>query len=371
MSTTGERVGIGIIGAGYISSRYLENLTTRFDNVNVLGVADLVESHARDQGARFGVQPMTVAELLAHPEIEIVVNLTIHAAHAEVAFAVIEAGKSVYSEKPLAAAREDARQILEKAREKGVLVGNAPDTFLGAGYQTARKLLDEGVIGTPHAANAMLLLSGHERWHPNPDFYYQPGGGPMFDMGPYYLTALLSLLGPVARVAATSAASFPTRTIASGPRAGDVVPVNTPTHIAALLDFAQGTRVTLTTSFDVHDTNRTTVVLYGSEGSLRLPDPNMFGGPIELLRPGAESWEPVDLIAGVTDDSRGIGVSDMASALREGRVPRASGEMGFHVVDVMHAALESADQERYITLASTIDRPEPLGDAAGQASTIG
>jgi predicted dehydrogenase len=365
MSRTGERVGIGIIGAGYISSRYLENLTTRFDNVAVLGVADLMEDRAREQGERFGVQPMTVAELLAHPEIEIVVNLTIPAAHAEVAFSVIEAGKSVYNEKPLAATREDAQRILEMAEAKGVLVGGAPDTFLGAGYQTARKLLDEGAIGTPVAANAMLLLSGHERWHPNPDFYYQPGGGPMFDMGPYYLAALLSLLGPVKRVAAMSAASFATRTIASGPRAGETIPVDTPTHIATLLDFVQGAKATLTTTFDVHDTNRTTVVLYGSEGSMRLPDPNFFGGPVEILHPGAEAWEPIDLIEGVTDDSRGIGVSDMAAALREGRTPRASGELGFHIVDVMYAALESAGQEQYLHIESTIDRPEPLGELAG------
>jgi predicted dehydrogenase len=217
------------------------------------------------------------------------------------------------------------------------------------------------VIGTPHAATAMLLLSGHERWHPNPDFYYQPGGGPMFDMGPYYLAALMSLLGPVERVAATTGASFPTRTIASGPRAGETIPVNTPTHIAALLDFAQGTKATLTTTFDVFETNRTTVTLYGSEGTLRLPDPNTFGGPIELLRAGADEWEPVDLIEGHTTDSRGLGVSDMAAALREGRAPRASGDMGFHIVDVIHAALESSEQERYMRIESTITLPDPLG----------
>lgn len=369
MARIGERVGIGIIGAGYISSRYLENLTTLFDNVQVLGVADLMEDRAREQGERFGVQPMTVEELLAHPEIEIVVNLTIPAAHAEVAFSAIEAGKSIYNEKPLAATREDARKILEMAREKGVLAGGAPDTFLGAGYQTARRLIDDGVIGTPHAANAMLLLSGHERWHPNPDFYYQPGGGPMFDMGPYYLAALLSLLGPVTRVASLAAASFPTRTIASGPRAGEVIPVNTPTHIAALLDFAEGAKATVTTSFDVHDTNQTTVVVYGSEGSLRLPDPNMFDGPVELLRPGAESWEPVDLVPGLTENARGIGVSDMAAALREGRAPRASGELGYHIVDVMHATLEAGELGRYVEIGSTIDRPEPLNDAESHTTT--
>lgn len=360
MAHASERVGIGVIGAGYISGRYLENLTTRFDNVAVLGVADLVEAHARTQGARFGVQPMTVAELLAEPDIEIVVNLTIPAAHAEVAVSALEAGKSVYNEKPLAATREDAARILALAAEKGLLVGGAPDTFLGAGYQTARKALDDGLIGTAIAANAMLLLSGHERWHPNPDFYYQPGGGPMFDMGPYYLAALLSLLGPVARVASLTAASFATRTIASGPRAGEVIPVDTPTHIAALLDFAQGAKATLTTSFDIHETNPTTVVVYGSEGSLRLPDPNLFGGPVEILRPGTEVWEPLELVSTITDNARGLGVSDMAAALREGRAPRASGALGYHIVDVMHATLEAGAQGRYIPIESTIERPEPL-----------
>ncbi len=361
MTNGRDAVGIGVIGAGYISTIYLENCTGRFDNLRVVGIADVLMERAEAQARRFGIEALTVDQLLAHPDVEIVVNLTIPAAHGEIALAAIEAGKSVYNEKPLATTREAARRLLERAREQGVLVGGAPDTFLGGGLQTARALLDSGIIGTPVAATGMLLLRGHERWHPNPDFYYQPGGGPLFDMGPYYLAALMSLLGPVERVAATASASFPTRTIATGDRAGERIPVETPTHIITILDFAEGARASLTTSFDVYDTNRSTLVLYGSEGTLRLPDPNTFGGPLEALRGGAEAWEPVEVRGDYTDNSRGLGISDLARALREGRAPRASGELGYHIVDVMHAALEASDSGRYVTIESRFERPAPLG----------
>ena len=361
--------GIGIIGAGYISTIYLENLTTRFGNTRVIGVADVMMDRAREQAGKFDVAAMTVDELLAHPEIEIVVNLTIPAAHAEVGFRAIDAGKSLYTEKPLATNPADARQLLERAAECGVRVGAAPDTFLGGGLQTVRALLDEGAIGRPVAVTGMMLTAGHERWHPNPDFYYQPGGGPLWDMGPYYLTALLSLLGPVERVVATAGASFETRTIQSGPRAGETVPVETPTHILTLLDFASGPRGTLTTSFDVHDTNGSTLVLYGSEGTLRLPDPNTFGGPIELLPAGGDTWKPIEPRFPFTDNSRGLGVSDMARAIREGGQHRASGEMAAHVVDIMDAALRSSAEGRHIAVTSTFARPEPLRDGDVPAAT--
>ena len=358
--TSHTPVGVGIVGAGYISSIYLENCISRFENLRVVGIADLVMGRARDQADAYGVDAYTVDELIVHPEVEIVVNITIPAAHGDVALAVVEAGTSVYNEKPLTATREQGQLLLQRARERGVLVGAAPDTFLGGGLQTARTLLDDGAIGTPVAATGMMLTSGHERWHPNPDFYYQPGGGPLFDMGPYYLAALLSLLGPVARVSGTASASFPTRTIGSGPRKGEVIPVDTPTHIVTTLDFANGPHASLTTSFDVRDTNSSTLVLYGSDGTLRLPDPNTFGGPIELLRTSAEKWEPIDLRYGNTENSRGLGVSDMARAIRGGGPHRASGEMAYHIVDIMHAALESSEQGRHSTLDSTFERPEPL-----------
>ena len=361
MAERSNAVGIGIIGAGYISTTYLENCTTRFDNLRVIGIADVMMDRAEEQAQRFGIEAFTVDRLLAHPDIEIVVNLTIPAAHGEVALQTIEAGKSIYNEKPLAATRQEAQQILARAAEQGVSVGSAPDTFLGSGFQTARALLDSGAIGKPVAVTGMLLLRGHERWHPNPDFYYQPGGGPLFDMGPYYLAALMSLLGPVERVAGTASASYPTRTIASGDRKGETVPVETPTHVISVLDFANGARCSLTTTFDVYDTNRNTLVLYGSEGTIRLPDPNTFGGPVEVLRAGSDQWEPVELLDGYTDNSRGLGVSDMAQALRDGRLPRASGEMGYHIVDVMHAALESNEQGQHISIKSSFERPPALG----------
>lgn len=362
--TSQNPVGIGIVGAGYISTIYLENCTTRFDNLCVVGIADLVMDRAREQAATFGVEALAVDELLAHPDIDIVVNLTIPAAHAEVGLRVIDAGKSFYTEKPLATTPAEARRLLARAAERGVRVGAAPDTFLGGGLQTVRALLDGGAIGRPVAVTGMMLTAGHERWHPNPDFYYQPGGGPLWDMGPYYLTALLSLLGPVERVAATASASFDTRTIRSGPRAGETVPVDTPTHILTLLDFASGPRGSLTTSFDVHDTRGSTLVIYGSDGTLRLPDPNTFGGPIELLKPGGESWEPIEPRYPFTDNSRGLGVSDMARALQQGGPHRASGEMATHVVDVMDAALRSSAEGRHIVVTSTFDRPAPLSGNA-------
>lgn len=358
--TTDAPVGIGVIGAGYISGIYLENCATMFDNLHVVGVADLLMDRARSRADAYGTEAFTVDGLLAHPEVEIIVNLTIPAAHGAIALAAVEAGKSVYNEKPLTTNREQGRRLLQRAAEVNLRVGAAPDTFLGSGLQTARKLLDVGVIGVPVTATGMMLTSGHERWHPNPDFYYQPGGGPLFDMGPYYLTALMSLLGPVTRVSATARASFPTRTIGSGSRRGEVIPVDTPTHIVTALDFASGATASLTTSFDVLDTTHSALVLYGSEGTLRLPDPNTFGGPVELLRAGADQWEPVELIAGHVGNSRGIGVSDMARALRDGEPHRASAELAYHVVDVMHAALESSEQGRHVSIESGFDLPKPF-----------
>lgn len=369
MTASNKPVGVGIIGAGVISEIYLKNCTEVFENLNPIGIADLVPERAKARAEQFGIAAMTVDELLADPDVEIVVDLTIPAAHGEVARKILEAGKSAYNEKPLAIDRDEAKALVALADEKGLLVGGAPDTFLGGGLQTVRALLDEGAIGRPVAVTGMMLTAGHERWHPNPDFYYQPGGGPLWDMGPYYLTALLSLLGPVERVVATAGASFETRTIQSGPRAGETVPVETPTHILTLLDFASGPRGTLTTSFDVHDTNGSTLVLYGSEGTLRLPDPNTFGGPIELLPAGGDTWKPIEPRFPFTDNSRGLGVSDMARAIRESGQHRASGEMAAHVVDIMDAALRSSAEGRHIAVTSTFARPEPLRDGDVPAAT--
>jgi predicted dehydrogenase len=382
--TAANPVQVGIIGAGYISEIYLANLTERFEGVRVAAIADLMPERARERATKYGVAAMTVDELLADPGIELVVNLTIPLAHAEVALAAVTAGKSVYNEKPLTATREQGQDLLALAAVNGVVVGGAPDTFLGGGLQTGRKLIDDGAIGQPIAATATMYTRGHERWHPDPAFYYQPGAGPMFDMGPYYLTALVSLLGPVTRVGSSTGVSFPERTISSEPRRGEVIQVNTPTHIAATLDFASGAIGTITTSFDLYDTTHSALVIYGSEGTLRLPDPNTFGGTVSLLQsataraqrdplsvgrqpdeqpvsPTADpEWEDVPLTHGFTDNSRGLGVADLALAIREGTPARASGELAYHVLDVMHATLESSDESRHVMIESTVDRPEPL-----------
>ena len=383
--TLANPVSVGIIGAGVISDIYLSNLTTRFDNVRVAGIADLMADRASERAAKYGVAAITVEELLADPGIDLVVNLTIPLAHAEIALAAVAAGKSVYNEKPLTATREQGRELLDLAAANGVLVGGAPDTFLGGGLQTARALIDDGAIGQPIAATANMYTHGHESWHPDPGFFYQPGAGPMFDMGPYYVTALVSLLGPIARVASSAGISFPERTVATLPKRGDVIPVNTPTHITATLDFESGAIGTITTSFDLYDTTHSKLMIYGTEGTLRLPDPNTFGGTISILQPSMfkarrdplsvgrtpddkadpntvekPTWEELSPVQGFIDNSRGLGVADLARAMREGTLARASGDLAYHVLDVMHATLESSDEGRHILIESTVERPAPL-----------
>ncbi len=364
MTASSKPVGVGIIGAGVISEIYLKNCTEVFENLTPIGVADLVPERARARADEFGVEAMTVDELIAHPEIEIVIDLTIPAAHGEVARKILEAGKSAYNEKPLAVDRDEAKALVELATERGLLVGGAPDTFLGGGLQTARQALDAGRIGEPVAASAQFLGRGMEMWHPDPYFFFQPGAGPLFDVGPYYLTALASMLGPVAAVAGFARASFPERTVtAKGPKTGDVIPVNTPTHFATSLQFESGVIGSLQASFDVWETRerQTILTIYGSEGTLHLPDPNTFGGPVTLVKPDSRETEELPLTHGYTENSRGIGVSDMARALRGGTEPaRASGEMAAHVVDIMVSSLEAADSGNVVELSTTMTRPAPL-----------
>jgi predicted dehydrogenase len=352
-------VSVGLVGCGNISRTYLGN-AKRFPAIEIVACADLLPERARARAAEYEVpRACTVDELLADPAIELVLNLTIPNAHAEIALAAVERGKSVYNEKPLTIELADGRRLLERAAAKGGRVGGAPDTFLGAGLQTCRKLIDDGAIGEPVAATAAMLCHGHEHWHPDPAFYYQPGGGPLFDMGPYYLTALVALLGPVRRVTGSARASFPTRTITSRQRAGETIDVNVPTHAAAVLDFAAGPIVTLVTSFDVW-ARENRIEIYGSEGTLAVPDPNMFGGPVLIRRAGENDWTDVPLVHDCTDNARGLGVADMAEALREGRAHRASGDLAFHVLETMHAIHEASREGRHVTLTSSVERPAPF-----------
>ena len=354
------KTNLGIIGCGKISSIYFETLRT-FDILNVLACADIYLERVQEQAKRYGIRrACTVEELLADPEIELVVNLTVPNAHAEIALAAIEAGKSVYSEKPLAINREQGQAVLDAARMKNLCVGNAPDTFLGGGIQTCIKLVNDGMIGTPIAATAFMMHHGVEHWHPDPDFYYQPGGGPMFDMGPYYLTALIALMGPMRRVTGSTHSAFSERTITSQPKYGTRITVNVPTHVAGVMDFASGAVGTIITSFDTWHHRLPYIEVYGSEGSLSVPDPNTFGGPVYIRQAGAREWSEVPLTHGFTKNIRGIGVADMVNAIRSGRSHRANGEMAYHVLDIMQSFHEASSEGRHIELTSTCSRPVPL-----------
>ncbi|RIK43741.1 MAG: oxidoreductase [Chloroflexi bacterium] len=366
MNTDTARTKIGIIGCGNISTIYLKSDQT-FNNLQIVACADIDLARAQAKATEYGIRACPVAELLADPEIEIAVNLTIPAAHAEVATAALNAGKATYSEKPFALNREDGRRLLDLAQARELRIGCAPDTFLGGGLQTCRKLVDEGVIGDPVAATAFMVSHGHEHWHPNPEFYYQRGGGPMFDMGPYYLTALVSIIGPVKRVSGMTRITFPERTITSQPKFGQRVVVEVPTHVAGLLEFANGAIGTLIQTFDVWGANLPRLEIYGTEGSLSLPDPNTFGGPVRVRLKGKAEWEEVPLTHIYTENSRGLGVADMAAAMRTGRPHRASGELAFHVLDIMQAVHEAAESGQQIELASVCKRPAmlPIGLASG------
>ncbi len=348
-----------MIGCGDISGIYLKTLTQSAD-VEVRAVADLDAERASRRSSEFGVPAVDPREALGDPRVEVVVNLTVPSAHHQVALDALRAGKHVYNEKPLAVRPDQGWELLEVAKEHGLRVGAAPDTVLGAGVQTCRDLVDSGAIGTPVAAQAFMMCPGHEGWHPNPDFYYQPGGGPLFDMGPYYLSALVTLLGPVDRVVASARSAFSERTIGHGGRKGQPIPVETPTHIVAALDFASGPTVQLTTSFDVLHHTLPPIELYGSEGTLQVPDPNGFGGPIRLRRRGEDAWAEVPLARPYAENTRGLGVVDMVRAIREGRPHRASGALAQHVLETMQAALDSDRDGRRVTLPDGPQRPEPM-----------
>ena len=355
-----EKVKVGIIGCGNISGIYFKMMSQVYEVLQVAACADLVSERAAAKAAEFaGVRAMTVDELLADEQIRIVVNLTIPKAHAEVAMQAVQAGKSVYNEKPLAITREEGKALLKAARAKKVLVGGAPDTFMGGGGQTCRRLIDEGAIGKPVAATAFMLCHGHEGWHPDPEFYYQTGGGPMFDMGPYYLTALVNLLGPVRRVTGSARITFSTRTIGSEKKRGQVIKVEVPTHVAGVMDFESGAVATLVTSFDVWAHTCPRIEVHGSEGSMLVPDPNTFTGPVKVRRGGESDWTEMPL-SHPADINRGTGVADMAYALLSGRPHRASGELAYHVLDVMHAFHDASAKGRHVTLRSTCQRPAPL-----------
>ena len=353
-----ERLGIGIIGCGNISDIYLTNLATRFGKLRLLACADKMPERAAEKAHKFGIEARGVGELLSSPDIDLVVNLTIPLVHAEVSEAAIKAGKHVYSEKPLSATRADGARLVRLANEYQVRLGGAPDTFLGAGIQTCRALIQKGAIGTITGGTANMLCPGHEGWHPDPAFYYKPGGGPVLDMGPYYLTALVELLGPIAGVSAVASSAFTERIVGSGPKKGERVSVEVPTHVAGLLRFGSGPVVGLSMSFDVQASRLPPIELWGTEGSLAVPDPNTFGGPVLMRKKGGKDWNEVPIQTQWSDNSRGLGVSDMVDAILEDRPQRASGALCYHVLDAMEGLHDAAAAKREWSLEESSEALE-------------
>lgn len=356
-----EPHGIGVVGLGVILDAYLTTLAEH-PGVRIAAVADLDASRAAEVAARLpGTRACSVAELLAADDVETVLDLTTPGAHAEIALACARSATNHYGEKPLAATLADARAVVQAAGEAGIVLGCAPDTVLGTGVQTARAVVDAGDIGRPTAAVATWVSPGHEAWHPNPDFYYRAGGGPLLDMGPYYLTSLVHLLGPVVAVSGAAGRLRDSRTIGSGPRAGEVIPVEVATHVAGTLEHAGGAISTVTVSFDAPGTRARPIEVYGEEGALSVPDPNTFAGDVELLVRGGTSWELVAPRAGFVESSRGVGLLEMVGAAGLGGAPteaRASGAVGLHVMEIMSGLLDSASTGRRTAITSSPVRPE-------------
>ncbi|ERI38385.2 oxidoreductase [Arthrobacter sp. AK-YN10] len=344
-------VGVGIIGAGVISKQYLDNLTS-FPDVRVLAIGDLFEEAAAARAAEYGIPAHGgVDAVLGHPEVEIVINLTIPAAHVEVATLAVNAGKHVWSEKPFSLDRESGLGLLKAADAAGVRLGCAPDTFLGAGLQTARRMIERGDIGTPLTALTLMQSPGPESWHPNPAFLFQDGAGPLFDIGPYYLTTLVQTFGSIRRVAAFGSKSRESRIIGSGPRAGESFEVTVPTHVSSILEFEGGESAQSIFSFDSPLKRAGFVEITGTEATIAFPDPNMFDGDVRICTLGSDDWTVVPSVGSTA--SRGAGVLEMARAIREGRPHRAQGELAFHILDTMASISESIDNRAFVDVESS------------------
>ncbi len=351
-------VRIGFVGVGAISGIYLKNITECFKEIEIIGVCDLIRERAERAVEQYHIPKLynDMYELFADPEVDIVLNITRPYEHYGVTMAALRAGKNVYSEKPLAATLAEGREIVRLAAEKGLLVGGAPDTFLGAGIQTCRKLIEDGAIGRPIGAAGFMICRGHESWHPDPAFYYKHGGGPLFDMGPYYLTALVNLVGCVQSVSAMTGVSFPTRTITSQPHCGEIVDVEVPTYVAGTLRFENGAIGTLFTTFDVFYPSQARLEVYGTEGTLFVPDPNGFGGPVRLFRPEQGGMQEIPLAYDYTDNSRALGLADMAKATQTGRAFRCRSDMTFHVLEIMEGLIESGKVGHEIAVESRFEK---------------
>ena len=371
--------GVGIIGCGNISAAYLR-LAPLFKGIEMRAVADIDMTVAEARASEFGVRAQSVDALLANDEIDIVVNLTIPEVHHTVTKSILTAGKHAYSEKPLVLSLEDGLDLKKTAEERGLLVGCAPDTFLGGAHQQARALVDAGVIGRVMSGTTHVMSKGMEAWHPNPDFFFRPGAGPVLDIGPYYVANLINLVGPVKRVSAFANAARRERVIGSGPRAGETVPVSTPTTIHAVLEFLGGAVITLGASWDVYGHNHTPMELYGTQGALFIPDPNFFGGEVVIVDPDGkrEVAPPWGHPLGIPNQERpagqppvanyrSAGFADMVAAIDEKRDPRCSLDVSLHGVDVMTSILKAAETGSVVDLTTTCKRPAPLSPTSARA----
>ncbi len=361
-----QKLGVGIIGCGNISSAYLR-LGPLFKALDMRAVADIDMEAAAQKAEEFGARAETVEDLLAADDIDVIVNLTIPAAHYDVTRRILEAGKHAYTEKPIVLTLAEGEELRRLATDNGLRVGSAPDTFMGGTHQQARAMIDDGAVGKIIGGTCHVMGHGMEGWHPNPDFFYQPGAGPVLDIGPYYVTNLIQLLGPVKSVVSLATTTFSTRTIGNGAREGETVEVNTPTNIHALLEFTNGATVTLGASWDVWSHRHANMELYGETGSLFVPDPNFFGGPLEISEQGqditeVEAWDHPFGIPnqGEQANYRCAGLADMATAISQGRKHRCDIDLAVHAVDVMTAILRSGEERRFVEMVTTCDRPAAL-----------
>ncbi|TPW32850.1 Gfo/Idh/MocA family protein [Pararhizobium mangrovi] len=372
-----KELGIGIVGCGYISKTYF-TLAPLFHGIRIVACADIDPAATKARAEEYGVAAQSVEALLGNGKVDIVVNLTVPSAHFEVTKAALDAGKHVYSEKPLVLSMEEGEALRRLADEKGLVVASTPDTFLGGAHQHARAVLDEGLIGRVVSGTCHVMSRGMEHWHPNPDFFFKPGAGPILDVGPYYVANLINLIGPVRRVGALTSMARTEREILCEPRKGEMVAVETPTTIHALLEFEQGATVTLSASWDVWTHGHAPMELYGTEGSLFVPDPNFFGGPVEAARQGAaiaplEAWDhPLEIVNqehpdGMKANYRTVGLAEMADAIVAGREPCCSIDRALHGVDIMTSILRSGEEKRFVELTTTCERPPAFGVSKARA----
>ena len=357
-----DKVKVGLLGTGDISGIYCENLTNLFEEVEIAAVCDLVKEKALKKQEMYNIPIVydTMEEMFADPDIEIIVNLTRPYEHFETSKAALLAGKHVYSEKPLAASFEEGQVLYELAEKKGLMLGGAPDTFLGAGIQTCRKLIEDGWIGDVVGGTARMTCRGHEGWHPDPAFYYQYGGGPMLDMGPYYVTALVNLMGRVAGVSAMTDKTFEKRIIGSSPKKGQVIDVSVSTNLAGIMRFDSGAIAQILMSFDIYYDRQDCLEIYGTKGTLKVPDPNTFGGQVYLLRPEEGAFKEIPLLFDYKENSRGLGVADMAKALQTGRPFRAGVHQTYHVLEILTAFDKSSENNQYIPMTSPYTPAPPM-----------